>query len=121
MSAVDRRSDRWQTALHEAGHVEVGKRLGATSLSAWLDDDRSGYFVGRFDGPDEDEAVILLAGAAAAGRRGGGATDRREAKRLLRGTGVSMGEAERRARRAVSGRRGAIERTAQRLYRRGRT
>lgn len=118
---VDRGSDRWGTARHEAGHVVAARRKGGRAR-AKLVDDRKGFFTGTLPSraSDVDEAVVLLAGRAAGGARHGGATDRANAKRLLSGTGVSVGQAEAQARRLVAQNRAEIDREADQLYRNGR-
>ncbi|SBW29014.1 hypothetical protein FDG2_6326 [Candidatus Protofrankia californiensis] len=119
---------RRSVAEHEARHVVVARHFGATNLTAYVTPDGSrGYFTGDFDGTKEEEAIILLAGGSRAdmpGMRGvlphGGDSDLKQAKRLLRGSGMSVRQAEREAKKLVRKHRGAIKRETRKMEKRNR-
>lgn len=127
-SGSTKTTHRWDTAVHEAGHVATARALGATNLHARVYDrprnGANGRFWGRFNGSKQDEAVILLAGAAAAqaatGRPHSGGPDEKQARKLLRKSGTSVKQARAEADRLVRENRTAIDRAARRLHKRGR-
>lgn len=113
---------RWVIARHEAAHVEVARALGATRIRSRLLDRPNrrgwgGWTEYRFDGPKADEAVIILAGDLVAGKS---PDDLKTARKLLRGSGTSVEDAQKEAARLIRLNRAAIEATAARLHRRGR-
>jgi hypothetical protein len=123
---------RWNVAVHEAGHVIVGRRLGARGLHASITTDRRGRSQGqctprRFAGAttELDFAAYCLAGAVAGRLITGdealvGSDDLDAAHDALAGTGHSLRDAERHATRLVRRHRDAIERAARQLYDHGR-
>ncbi|AEH07702.1 hypothetical protein FsymDg_4361 [Candidatus Protofrankia datiscae] len=121
-------TNRRRVAGHEARHVVIARHFGATNLTARITPDGShGYFTGDFDGTKEQEAVILLAGGSRTdmpGMRGvlphGGDSDLKQAKRLLRGSGMSVRQAEREAQKLVRKNRGAIKRETRKIEKRNR-
>ena len=120
--AVDTRSERWGTSVHEAGHYRVAKQLGGRGVHGWLLPD-GGEVYGRLN-DGVDSAIVALAGRAAgrriSGRYGHSGHDERVARQMLRGTGVSYSQARREAERLVSTNWGAVKSDARRLYRNGR-
>jgi hypothetical protein len=122
-----RKDARTGTAIHEAGHVVAARQKGATDVTARVDTVGSrsrGSYSATFGGSKRDEAVIALAGAAAARRLAGRGyevdrSDTRQARRLLKGSGVSLRQARREARAVVRANRREIEREAKRLLKRG--
>jgi hypothetical protein len=136
MTAIDKGSRRWTVAVHEAAHVVVARRLGWRVLHAAItgpvgreggemaDAPPAGW--GRRDRVRvaEDSAVISLAGTAASARQrwllpSGCQHDQCDARRLLRETDLSYGEAYRAARHHIGKHWGEIERVACHLYRHG--
>lgn len=114
--------NRWGVAVHEAGHVVAARKFGSASATVG---DRRGHTSYDINGSAVDEAVVQLAGSIAAKRIAGdaclaGSSDIRDARRLLRGTGVSESEARARAQRIVSANSGAIRSAAKRGYKTGR-
>lgn len=117
-------SDRWETCIHEAAHVEAARVFGATKIRArilgrptfWRN--WAGWTEYHFDGDARDEALIILAGGAAAGSS---PDDLRTARKLLRRSGLSLKQAQREAAEFVSAHQEEIGRTARRLQKRGRT
>lgn len=108
--------------VHEAAHVVAAREKGATRVRAKILErpNRRGWggwthYYGI--GGKKDEAVVILAGDAAAG--GCSRDDAETARRLLRGSGTSLGEAMKEARELVENNRREIRRTARRLHRRG--
>ncbi len=125
---MSRRTAREGTAIHEAGHMVAARKKGATDVSGRVDTSgskSSGSFGATFNGSKKDEAVIMLAGGAAAKRMTGRGyevdrSDTRAAKRLLRGSGVSVRQARREADAIVRKNKAAVDREAKRLLKRGR-
>lgn len=121
---------RWNTAVHEAGHVVVGRKLGARGLHASITTDRRGRTRGRctpsrFRGDELDFAAYCLAGAAAGRLITGdealvGSDDIDAARQALTGTDHRLKDAERLATRLVRRHHGAIEEAARELYDHGR-
>lgn len=130
MTRAGRKDTRWNTAVHEAGHVVVGGKLGMRGLGASVRTDGRGRTRGRttdcrFGGSALDEAVYILAAAAAGRLITGdealcGSSDLDDAQKALAGTGHSMADAERLAGRLVRRHRKHIEGAARRLYDKGR-
>lgn len=118
----DRDSARWSTAVHEASHVVAVRRAGGTARATLSGNGRRGSYSGALPDPASPvaDAIVHLAGGIGqrrlVGRDGLSGSDLAQARRALRGTGVSLGEARRHAARLVSGNRAAIEREARRLY-----
>lgn len=119
-------SARWSVSLHEAAHVVAAETIGGQAW-AWLNSDgRTGGFEADIPGDAEpvDVAAVHLAGGVAQqmllGRDGPSDEDERNARAELRGTGISMGQARRRARQVVAAQRGQIKRRARRLHDSGR-
>lgn len=125
-----RKDTRWNVAVHEAGHVIVGRKLGAWRLHSSIATDRRGRTRGmctpcRFRSGALDEAAYFLAGAAAGRLITGdealeGSDDIDAAHTALDGTPHGFRDAERLAGRLVRRHRQAIEEAAHRLYDRGR-
>lgn len=123
--AVDTRSARWSTSLHEAGHLVALHVLGGVGAAVI---DESGR-TGRYDGemPDRatatDRAVVHLAGGAAQrllyGRDGESHSDTRQARGELHRTGVSLRAARRDAEALIRAHRRAVDRLAVTLYQDG--
>ncbi|MGH3599559.1 MAG: hypothetical protein ACRDQH_04660 [Pseudonocardiaceae bacterium] len=113
---------RWSTAVHEASHVVAVRRAGGSASATLSADGRTGSYTGSL--PDRasrvDEAVIHLAGGvgqrAIVGRDGPSVSDVAQARRALRGTGVSLGQARSQAASVIASNRGAIQREAPRLH-----
>lgn len=122
---LDKGSDRWGISVHEAGHYHAARKLGGRSPRAYV---KKGSGWANANWPDsippDSIAVFLLAGGAA-GRKvhstyGPSAHDKHQARRYLTGTGMSYGQAQRRADRIVNSQWGAIQSTAHKLHDRGR-
>ncbi len=120
------KNTRWNVAVHEAGHVIVGRKLGARGLHAVLLSDTRGHTTPcTWRGSRLEEATYCLAGAAA-GRLITGdpalcdSGDAGAARKALARTKHTVREAEELAVRLVRQHRRAIERAARELYRTGR-
>lgn len=117
---------RWHTAVHEAGHVVVGRKLGARGLGAVLLSDTRGRCTPcTWRGSRLEEAAYILAGAAAGRLITGdpaldGSSDVSSARRALRRTKHTLDEAETLAAQLARKHRRAIERAARQLYDDGR-
>ena len=117
---------RWHTAVHEAGHVVVGRALGARGLGAVLLSDTRGRTTPcTWRGSRLEEAAYLIAGAAAGRLITGdpalcGSGDVAAARKTLRRTKHTVGDAEALARQLARKHRRAIERAARQLYDHGR-
>ncbi|WP_250289536.1 hypothetical protein [Frankia sp. CiP1_Cm_nod1] len=112
-------ADRWECAVHEAGHGAVARHYGAT-VRLHLGRTSGSYQLSQYDHVSTaDLAVIRLAGPAAArlltGRDSGGRQDRAQARVELRGTGRTVRQAQREADRLVRRYRSGIEADARRL------
>lgn len=109
----------WIVSAHEAGHVFMARRFGATNIKVRVG--RNGDYSFTFDGSYEDEAVIHLAGLAAeillTGKDNGGSSyDLKQAKAALRETRTSLPQTRKRADQLVRKHRADIETEARRLY-----
>jgi hypothetical protein len=124
---IDTGSRRWTVAVHEAAHVVVARRLGWRVRSAQVFADGSGYTDDVAPAGGEattvavQNAVIALAGPCASARQrwflpAGCGHDERDARRALRGTGVSYNQARTQARRLVDRHWRDIDKVARRLY-----
>lgn len=124
---VDRKSDRWSIAVHEVAHLTVARVHGATERSAHFTASDGSH--GRFDVTMPDvactsaDAVVHLAGGAGqrliSGRGGPSDLDMDQARKALRGTGMSLSRARAAADQLVRKHRPEIIRGADRLYRKG--
>lgn len=112
---------RWSTAVHEASHVVAVRRHGGSASARLSANGRAGSYSGSLpdSAPRFADAVVHLAGGVGqrriVGRDGPSASDLRQAKAALRGTGRSIGDAKFAAARLVSTNRGAILREARKL------
>ncbi|MFC5992918.1 hypothetical protein ACFQE5_01685 [Pseudonocardia hispaniensis] len=128
---IDKSSRRWTVAMHEAAHVVAARQLGWTVRYARIirDGDEGVMDDAPPHGRDKREvavesAVISLAGICASARQHwflpyGCGHDQRDARKALRGTGMSLGDAKYEARRLVNKHWREIERVARQLYRDG--
>jgi hypothetical protein len=123
---IDTESERWHTAIHEAGHAVVAEHLGARVTVCVVIDEMTGYTgdTAESTGDVLTDAVIAVAGERATrlllGRGGGAQRDYQHARQVLHGTGRDLAWAEHRADDAVTANRREITRTARTLYRKGR-
>ena len=119
---IDENSERWVTAVHEAGHAVAVDELGYRITDCWIhpdDDRRGGTNHTATDGPDR--AIVSVAGERATrlllGCGGGSRIDYDHAAHALTGTGHSIDWAEDHADQIIGGRRRDILLIARRLYR----
>jgi hypothetical protein len=118
---IDEGSERWVTAVHEAGHAVTVDALGYRVISCEVhDDDTTGNTHHTVDDSPE-RAVIAVAGERATrlllGTGGGSTTDYADAHRCLTGLGLGIDWAETQADHLVRAYRRDILCTARRLYR----
>ena len=121
---VDERSERWVTAVHEAGHVVAVEQFGGRVLSCRLDEHDDGRGNTRHTVETGGQrAVVAVAGERATrlllGTGGGSGIDYRDAAHALHGTGRGVDWAEHHADVLVRACRRDILREARHLYRRG--
>ena len=121
---VNEDSQRWVTAIHEAGHVIAVETLGYRVKDAFIDTD--GYSGGvnhTLDLYSLDRAVVAVAGQRATrvllGVGGGSERDYQQARAALAGTTRDLDWAEHQADALIRGARWTLLRTARRLYWRG--
>lgn len=124
---IDERSQRWVTAVHEAGHLTVAEYYGARVASCRVLDDDTGTT--RYKAGDAAHAVIAVAGERATrlllGTGGGSTTDYTAAAAALarsdRATGIdhSIDRTEAQADVLIRAYRRDLLRTARHLYRTG--
>jgi len=121
-----RHGTRWNVAVHEAGHVAVGRALRARGLGAVLLSDTRGRTTPcTWRGSRLEEAAYILAGAAAGRLITGDAAlcdsnDAADARKALRRTKHPLSDAEALAQQLVRKHRRAVARAARQLYDHGR-
>lgn len=121
---------RWNTAVHEVGHLVAAQTFGARGVAATVRTDWQGRSRGLttlrvWRGSDLDHAVYTLAGAAAGLLITGdealsGSDDIPNARQILAEINHPYRNAQKRAAALVRRHRAAIERAAERLYQHGR-
>lgn len=119
---IDETSERWVTAVHEAGHALVADHLGARVALCRIDPDGDTGRT-RHDATGATWAVVAVAGERATrltlGLGGGSATDYRHAAHALTDTGHDLDWAEDTADDLLTAARRDLLRTARQLYRTG--
>lgn len=121
---VDETSERWVTAVHEAGHAVTAESFGGRVTECVISprDDREGHMRHTVTAPGP-WAIIAVAGERATrllcGVGGGATTDYEIAYDALREIGRPITWAEDHADAIVAGWRRDIVREARTLYRRG--
>jgi hypothetical protein len=126
---IDTSSRRWTVAVHEAAHIVAARQMAWRISEIYIGDD-AGHIVVHPPHGDPgalpvQSAVISLAGPRASARQRwflphGCEHDERDARRDLRGTGVSYSDAKRQAGRLVDRHWTQIQRLGRQLYRDGR-
>jgi hypothetical protein len=120
---VDEHSERWVTAIHEAGHVTAVEALGYRVRSAHVDndDDRRGGTDHTVPTNSLDRAVVAVAGERATrlllGTGGGSQIDYDQARYALGQGRLPIEWAEDRADEVIRLHRRDLLHTARRLYR----
>lgn len=124
---VDETSQRWVTAVHEAGHAVVTGALGHRVKFAGVSTDETGLTsldIADRRANDPAYAVVCVSGERATrlllGVGGGSGTDYRDARTALARTGRSIEWAEQHADQIIHERRRDLIQLARRLYRDGR-
>jgi hypothetical protein len=123
-AGIDEDSERWMTAIHEAGHAIVGAQLGHRVQFAGATTDTTGVTRTGRDASGMEEAVIAVAGQVATrmelGKEGGAATDYARAEAALAATPWALHAAEVLAEDILHGHHGELRALARRIYRNGR-
>jgi hypothetical protein len=131
-TTVDTQSQEWEVCLHEIGHAIVARELGWTGHQVRVSRTWLGGVEGYYDGDwlrrvNGDELALRRAAVALGGpevsRRhswlflpSGCNWDLDLAHTVVRGTGVTYGQAQALARKLVGRRWSVIEREARKLY-----